>query len=139
MSARTLLALALLTGAATPATAIDLGALKGAAGKTDGSSLLSANAGNAAGIIEFCIKNNYLDKNAAAKVKDKLLGQLSLGQSQTAPNEDDSGYANGLKGLLSASDGKTLDLAGGKDKLKDKLTRKACDAVLEQARGMLGR
>ena len=130
----------LLSCAAAAAPAAGLGSLKGAIGGTDAGSLLSSNAGNAAGIVQFCIKNKYLGNDDAGTVKDRLLGKLSLGEgAEAAPQPaDDEGYANGLKGLLSTKDGKSLDLSDRSDMLKEKLTEKACDVVLDQAKGMLG-
>lgn len=130
----------LLSCTAATAAASGVGSLKGAISGTDAGSLLSSNAGNVAGIVQFCIKNKYLGDNAAGAVKDRLLGKLSLGgNAETAPEpEDDEGYANGLKGLLSTRDGKSLDLSDRSDKLKEKFTEKACGVVLDQAKGMLG-
>jgi len=130
----------LLSCASATAPAAGLGSLKGAIGGSDAGSLLSSNAGNAAGIVQFCIKNKYLGEDVAGTVKDRLLGKLSLGGGAEAASQpaDDEGYANGLKGLLSTQDGKSLDLSDRSDKLKEKLTEKACDVVLDQAKGMLG-
>lgn len=132
---------------ATSASAVQLDSLKGMMG--GGSSLTSGSAGNAAGILQYCMTNNYLGGDSgAAGVKDKLLGSLG-GQSETpaptAPTQD-KGYLDGAKGLLKSSDGKTLDLGGGGSgsgmagagDMKAQLTRKACDAVLKQGKKMIG-
>jgi hypothetical protein len=110
-----------------------LGDLKGMAGGADLSSLTSGSTGNVAGIVEFCIKNNYLGGDAAGSVKDQLLGKLGgSDESET----DRAGYADGAKGLLKTSDGKSVDLAdmGG---LKGKMTEKVCSSVLDQAKSLL--
>lgn len=122
--------LALLCGAAT---AQDLGALKDMAGGMDPSSLASGSAGNAAGVVEFCVKNNYLDGDAASSVKDKLLGKMGGGDDADAGKAD---YADGAKGLLKTGDGKSVDLgqAGG---LKKSLTKKICSSVLDHAKSLL--
>src|SRR5690606_18157096 len=44
-------------------------ALPGISGKT---------AGNAAGVLEYCVKRKYLSGNAVASVKDKLLSRYGL-------------------------------------------------------------
>lgn len=83
--------------------------------------------GNAAGTLQYCIKNNYLGANAASGIKDKLLSKVSGQQGQ------DAGYRQGEQGLLSGSDGKSLDLKSVSDKVK----RKACDYVLDHAKSMI--
>lgn len=122
-----------LLGFAMTAQAQDLGALKGAVGGDAGlSSITSGTAGNAAGVIEYCIKNNYLSGDAATSMKDKLIGKV--GGEEKA--KEDSGYVDGAKGMLTGSDGKSMNLAdaGG---LKGKVTEQACKAVLDQAGSLL--
>jgi hypothetical protein len=111
----------------------NLGDLKGLAGGADLSSLASGSAGNAAGVVEFCVKNNYLDGDAASSVKDKLMGKLGAGDSSDADKAD---YADGAKGLVKTGDGNSVDLAkvGG---LKESLTKKACASVLDHAKSLL--
>ncbi|QEZ44782.1 DUF2501 domain-containing protein [Cupriavidus oxalaticus] len=110
------------------------GSTQGAAGALSGlglspSSLTSGTAGNAAGVIEFCMKNNYLNADAATSaVKDKLLGSVSGGTQ-------DSGYTDGSRGILSTSGGNKLDLSGSS--LKAEVTRQVCDKILAQGKSML--
>ena len=87
--------------------------------------------GNATGVVEYCIKNNYLDGGAGG-IKDKLMGKLSGGG--TKPSED-SGYLAGAKGLFNTSDGQSVDLSGGG--LKQKFTKQVCEQVLKQAKNLL--
>lgn len=109
-------------------------ALKSLGGGDSGfSSLTSGSLSNATGVIEFCIRNNYLGGDAATSMKDKLLGKL--GGAET-PKEEDPGYADGLKGLIKSGDGKSVDLSKNKG-LKAKITEKACATVLEQAKSFL--
>lgn len=126
--------LALLGSAAM---AQNLDALKGAAGGADLSSLASGSAGNAAGVIEYCVKNNYLGGDAAGSVKDKLLGKVS---GSEASETDKADYADGMKGLVKTGDGNSVDLenvGGGQlGGLKDKLTKKACSSVLDNAKSL---
>jgi hypothetical protein len=127
---------------ATIAWSQDLGALKGAAGGMDVSSLASGSAGNAAGVIEYCMKNNFLGGDASS-VKDQLVGKL--GGEEKA--KQDPGYLDGAKGMLTGGDGKSTDLAslgggggGAGDALGDmkgKVTEKACSAVLDHAKSLL--
>ena len=115
------------------ASAQDLGALKGMAGDSSMTSMVSDNAGNAAGVIQFCIKNNYLSGGAASTMKDQLLGKVGA-SNETA--DDNADYANGAKGMLSTGHGHTMDLAnaGG---LQKSLTKKACESVLDHAKSFL--
>ncbi|CFB63232.1 hypothetical protein PAP18089_01109 [Pandoraea apista] len=98
-------------------------------------SLTSGSVGNATGVLQFCIKNNYLsgaNLSSATDVKDKLLGKIGTQSGSPAASP---GYLDGAKGLLSSPDGKTVDLNGGG--LKEQLTRQVCDKVLDQAKSFL--
>ena len=122
------------------------GGLGDLAGSTNLSSLTSGSAGNAAGVIEYCMKNNYLGGDAASSMKDKLMGKVGGDPKDAA---SDPGYVDGAKGLVKTKDGKTLDLAnvsgsitgvggtGGADDMKSKATKKACSAVLDHAKSLL--
>ena len=99
-------------------------------GVLSGQSMTAGSTGNVAGILEFCIKNNYLKGNAASGVKDALMGKLP-----GASAKSDSGYGDGAKGILNSAGGDKLDLGGGG--LKAEVTRKVCDAVLSQAKSLL--
>ena len=91
-------------------------------------SLTSGSTGNVAGVLEFCMKNNYLGgATDAASIKDKLLGKLG-----GAPASD-PGYTDGTKGLLSGSDGNTFDLSS----IKSQITKQACDKILSQGKSLL--
>ena len=105
------------------------GALGNLGGLGSISSLTSSSAGNAAGVIEFCMKNNYLNADAATSaVKDKLLGSVSGGTS-------DSGYSDGSRGVLSTGGGKKMDLSASG--LKAEVTKQVCDKILAQGKSML--
>jgi len=90
-------------------------------------SLGSDSVGSAAGVLEYCVKNNYLGGGDAEGIKDKLLGKI------TGQEEQEKAYESGLAGLLGGSDGKSFDLS----KVSDKLKTKACDYVLENATNLL--
>ena len=126
---------------ANGASSQDLGALKDAAGGgLDVSSLASGSAGNAAGIIEYCMKNNFLGGGASG-VKDQLIGKL--GGEEKA--QEDPGYLEGAKGMLTGGDGTSTDLSslgggeagGALGDMTGKLTEKACSAVLDHAKSLL--
>jgi len=80
--------------------------------------------GNVAGVLQYCMKNNYLKADAASTVKDKLLGQAT-GQ--------EAGVEQGKQGLLTGSDGKTLDFKS----VPDNVRRKGCDYVLSNAKSLI--
>lgn len=118
------------------AAAAQLDSLKGMMGGSG--SLTSGSASNAAGILQYCMTNNYLGGDSGASgVKNKLLGSLSgdhqaadndagssstrsmLGKftggsntkTDTAPTQD-KGYLDGARGILTSGDGKSLNLGG---------------------------
>jgi hypothetical protein len=161
-SLRTLLLLVTMGTALTStlAHADFLGALKSAASKefgtpkestdtTSSASALSsflpgdlsaftpANASNAAGILQFCVKNNVLSANGAEKVKNQLFNKLGIKTEEQTNNTD---FQDGLKGILHGQGTGDLNLANlgaGTTKLKEQLTEKACDIVLDQAKSFL--
>lgn len=113
--------------------------LGGMLGGSGGSSALSAlglgnlssgTASNAAGVLTYCMKNNYLNADKAAQVKNQLLGKLGLGQKE---EPKDQGYQNGLMGMVTGADGKSFSL----DKVKSNLKEKACDFVLDNATSLI--
>lgn len=119
------------------ATAQDLGSLKSMVG--GGSSFTSGSTGNVAGIIGYCVKNNYLGGTDASSVQSKLLGKLG-GEQQA---QGDSGYQAGLKGMLLGKSGQSTNLAesgggmAGMGDMKSKMTQKACGMVLKQGKSLL--
>ncbi|WP_313303538.1 DUF2501 domain-containing protein [Diaphorobacter sp.] len=113
-------------------------ALSGALGGGADASALSAlgmtssgTASNAAGVITYCMKNNYLNADKAAAVKDQLLGKMGLGGKKEEPK--DEGYLSGLSGMVTGSNGQSFSL----DKVKGNLKEKACDFVLDNAKSLL--
>ena len=88
--------------------------------------------GNAAGIIGYCVKNNYLGGSDAIPVKDQLMGKLAASSGQPAESNPD--YINGANGILSGSSGQTLDLSTAG--LKAAAAKHLCGKVLDQAKSM---
>jgi hypothetical protein len=88
-----------------------------------------------AGILQYCVKNNYLGGDSGASgIAGKLLGKTQGGSSN-------SDYLSGAKGMLHGKDGQTTDLnsiGGGNSDLKSKLTTKACGVVLNQGKSFVG-
>lgn len=101
-------------------------------GALSGGSIVSGSSSNVAGLLEFCIKNNYLGGNGVASVKNSLLSKLPGGAASAS---SDSGYTSGARGILNGSNGSQLDLSGGG--LKEKITKQVCDQVLAQAKSLL--
>ena len=94
------------------------------------SSLTAGSAGNAAGVIEYCMKNNYLNADSATSaVKDKLLGSVPGGTK-------DAGYSDGSRGVLSTSNGRQLDLSNTAA-MKAEVKKQVCDKILAQGKSML--
>ncbi|MEJ8853762.1 DUF2501 domain-containing protein [Variovorax robiniae] len=128
MKTRIALVASLAICVAGTASAADLlGTLKSQAGNFSMPQMDSSTMGNAAGVLQYCVKNNYLAGGDATAVKDKLMGMVSGQQPQQA------GYASGAKGLLQGTDGKSFDLKSVSGQLKTK----ACDYVLKNAKSLV--
>jgi len=114
-----------------------MGSMAGAESTTGGlgdlslQSLTSGSTGNVAGLLDFCIKNNYLGAGGAESIKDKLMDKLG-GPSKAS---SDSGFASGSRGILQNSHGKTLDLSGSG--LKATATEQVCEKILAQGKALL--
>lgn len=123
--------------AANDSSTSALGGLLGSGGAASGGLLsslgvpASSTAGNAAGVITYCMKNNYLNPNQAEQVKAQLLSKLGVTPQQPAPK--DQGYLQGLAGTITGSNGQSFSM----DKLKSDLKEKACDLVLDNAKSLL--
>lgn len=92
--------------------------------------IASSSAGNVAGVLEYCVKNNYLKKANVDTLKEGLLSKAGLGKAEP---EKDSSYASGLGGLLTGGDGKSFNL----NSIQDNVKEKACDYVLDNATSLL--
>lgn len=100
----------------------------------------TGNINNIAGVLEYCLQNEYLSGDDAASIEDSLKAKLSgTPPSTNAPDPDspylDGAYADGVKGILHGKDGKPINLAG--KGLKAAATRQVCDTVLSTAKSML--
>jgi hypothetical protein len=106
------------------------GELKGLSGAMSGQSLTSGSLGNVAGLLQYCVSNNFLSGEGVGSVQEKLMAKVPGGSKSNDP-----AYNDGLKGVLHSSEGSKLDLSGGG--MKQELTKKACDTVLAQAKTFL--
>ncbi len=107
-----------------------IGGVGGLGGLLPGQSLTSGSVGNVAGLLEFCIRNNYLGGKGVASVKDSLTARLPGQSPRTDPD-----YDSGSRGILNSSDGGRFDLAGGG--FKKQVTKQICDQVLAQGKSLL--
>lgn len=108
-----------------------LGALMG--GST--SAVQSSSMANVGGVLQYCVQHKVLDatNNQISAIKDQLLGKLG---TQT----ESQSYNDGLNGILNTKDGKQVDLnnlGSMTSSLKEKVTTKVCDVVLNQAKNLL--
>jgi hypothetical protein len=119
--------------------------LKGAAGagKSDGGGMLGGLGGaggvpsvsqtspsNTAGVLQYCVRNNYVG-GGASSVKDSLVSKMT-GSGQTT---NDSGYKAGSNGMLDTGNGQSYSLGGGG--IKAQVTQKVCDLILQHAKSLL--
>ena len=84
----------------------------------------STGAGNAAGVLGYCVKNNVLSGANAASVLGSLTGKTGVATSPA--------YAAGQSGTLQTGNS-TLSLATMKGQVKTKV----CDLVLKRAKSFL--
>jgi hypothetical protein len=130
---RQLILAAALIGLAAPASAQlpSLGSLGGGGSALSGlgggvlPNVSSVGAGNAAGLLGYCVKRKLLGGANASSVLGKLTGK------QGVTTSDD--YAAGQNGQLVTGNG-TVSLDGMKDKVKGKV----CSMVLDHAQGFAG-
>jgi hypothetical protein len=89
--------------------------------------------GNAAGILQYCVQNDYLGSSDGVPVRDQLMSKLAASTGQPAENNPD--YVSGTHGMLSTGGGgqsMDLSLAG----LKAAGAKQLCGRILDQAKSM---
>jgi hypothetical protein len=139
LAATAILALPL---AATPAraqlmdqlkSAVQGGGGNGGAGGLMGGlpSVAQASPSNTAGVLQYCMRNNYLNASAASSLKDSLLGKVN-GSGQHA---NDSAFKAGNNGQLETGNDQNFSLSGSG--LKQEIAHKVCDLVLQHAKSLL--
>ena len=121
-----------------PAQAQLMDRLKGAMGSGENSgsagglpSVGQASPSNTAGLLQYCVKNNYVSGNGAASVKDSLMSKVT-GSGNSA---NDSGFQAGNNGMLSTGNGQSYNLGGGG--IKAQIAQKVCDQILQHAKSLL--
>jgi hypothetical protein len=88
-----------------------------------------ATAGNTAGVLQYCVNNNYLSGMTASSVKDSLVRKIP-GQGASDP-----GFRAGSNGTLETGSGERYSLGGGD--IKAQATYKVCDLMLQHAKSLL--
>jgi hypothetical protein len=107
------------------------GALGGLGGGGGLPAVGQASPSNTAGVLQYCVRNNYVNGNAASSVKNSLLSKVT-GGGQTS---NDSGFKAGNSGILQTGKGQDFSLGG--DGIKAQVTHKVCDEVLQHAKSLL--
>lgn len=117
-------------GSAPASHAQLLDQLKGAAGgSTALPSVGQQGVGNTAGVLQYCVQNNYLDGKSADPVRNSLMNHVP-GQS------GDNSYRQGSQGVVETGNGQNYNL-GGSGGLKEQASKQVCDLVLKHARSLL--
>jgi hypothetical protein len=131
-SGRGVAVIAMLLMAALPARAQLPGALNGLTGGLPGGvpSVSQADPANIAGLLQYCVQNNYLSSATAGAAQSGLLAKIP-GVQQS------SDYAAGSSGLLQTGNGKSFDLGSVTGDLKSQVAKKVCDEVLKHAQSLL--
>ena len=124
-------AIATLELAALPARA-QLGSLGGLTSGLAGGlpSVTQAAPANLAGVLQYCVQNNYLSGGVADTAKDALLAKVPGAQQS-------SDFTSGSSGLLQTGNGKDYSLSGLTGDLKSQISHKVCDLVLQHAQSLL--
>lgn len=98
------------------------GGASGAMGLPDVSSI---GAGNAAGVLGYCLKNKFLGGGDAGSVLGRLTGKPEVKSSKD--------YSAGESGNLLSGNGSSFSLSSAPKQVKSKL----CGMVLKQARSFI--
>lgn len=93
-------------------------------------SLSSASPSNIAGLLKYCVENNYLSGNDATAAQSD---ESSL-VSQDNVSDSDPGYASGSDGELNAG-GQAYNVGG--DSGQSEVTQQVCSQVLSHAQSLL--
>jgi len=93
-------------------------------------SVSQADPSNIAGLLQYCVQNNYLSGTTAGTTQSGLAAKIP-GVQQS------SDYTAGSSGLLQTGNGKSFDLGSVTGDLKSQVAKKVCDAALQQAKSLL--
>ncbi|WP_347254719.1 DUF2501 domain-containing protein [Leminorella grimontii] len=88
---------------------------------------------NAAGVMEYCVKRKLVEATDPENLKNKLKDKLGLSDPKASKQKEYQEYMDGLKGVITLHNNKTLDLNSlGNSALAEKVKSKACDVALSQ-------
>ena len=118
-----------LQSAAPSVSVPSAGGALGALGGGGVPSVGAASPGNLAGVLQYCIQNNDVSGGSASSVQSQLMSKLG-GQASSDP-----GYGAGQGGTLQTGPGGGYSLGG--TGIKQEVTRKVCNMVLQRAQSML--
>ena len=107
--------------------------MSGMSGMTGGTGIMgsmlpnvsSASTGNVAGVLSYCVQNNYLSGSSATSALSSLTGKQGVTST--------SDYAAGQQGQLLTGGSDPLSLSSLKGQLKQKL----CSMILSRAQNLL--
>lgn len=92
-------------------------------------SLSQSGPGNTAGVLHYCIRNNYLGSGNAGSVETSLLNRVPR-------RNTDPLYEDGARGLLTTGSGQSFDMATP-DSIKQGVTGKVCDLAVTHGKALL--
>jgi hypothetical protein len=98
-------------------------------------SVTSASPTNLAGLLQYCVQNNYLgggSADAASSAKESLLSKFTGSSSDPTSN---TGFTSGSNGVLDTGNGQSTTLGGSG--IKAQVTQKVCSQVLSHAKSIL--
>jgi Protein of unknown function (DUF2501) len=107
-----------------------LGSAMSGLGGLSGSSVGSASTSNIAGVLKYCVQNNFVSGGSASSVKDALVNKVTGSGGASS-----SQFAEGSQGILQAGGGQNVQLGGSS--LKQQLTERVCSEVLKRAKTLL--
>jgi hypothetical protein len=77
------------------------------------------------------VRNDYVNGGSASSVKDSIVSKMT-GSGQASR---DPGFQSGNNGMLQTGNGQGFSLGG--TGVKEQVTRKVCDLVLQRAKSLL--
>jgi hypothetical protein len=89
----------------------------------------SASTSNIAGVLQYCVQNNFVSGGSASSVKDALVNKVTGSGGASS-----SQFTEGSQGVLQAG-GQNVQLGGSS--LKEQLTQRVCSEVLKRAKSLL--
>ncbi len=92
-------------------------------------SLSQSGPGNTAGVLHYCIRNNYLGSANAGSVESALLNRVP-------GRNTDPLYENGARGQLTTGSGQSFDFAT-QESIKQGVTGKVCDLAVTHGKSFL--